>query len=151
MPAGTPVNFQLTSATVWNVFFVPQIGSMIYTMPRMTTRLHLQADRQGVYDGLSGHFSGDGFSGHAVQGARRFRRSSSPPGRRAPAGRARRSTARAYAELLKPSSYVKPMTYGAVAPGLFDAIVAEQGAAAAAAAAQSDQQPSRGSEACSVS
>ena len=29
---------------------------------------------------------------------------------------------RTYAELSKPSSYVKPMTYGAVAPGLFDAI-----------------------------
>jgi len=31
-----------------------------------------------------------------------------------------------YAELSKPSSYVKPMTYGAVAPGLFDAIVANR-------------------------
>ena len=30
---------------------------------------------------------------------------------------------RAYAELVKPSSYVKPMTYGNVAPGLFGAIV----------------------------
>ena len=28
-----------------------------------------------------------------------------------------------YAELSKPSSYVKPMTFGAVAPGLFDAIL----------------------------
>src|SRR3954463_4101616 len=28
VPAGTPVNFQLTSATVWNTFFVPQMGSM---------------------------------------------------------------------------------------------------------------------------
>ena len=36
---------------------------------------------------------------------------------------------RGYAELSKPSSYVKPMTYGAVAPGLFDAIVAEPRAA----------------------
>ena len=44
-------------------FFVPQMGTMIYTMPRMTTRLNLQADRQGVYDGLSAHFSGDGFPG----------------------------------------------------------------------------------------
>ena len=34
--------------------------------------------------------------------------------------------ARAFAELSKPSSYVKPMTYGAVAPGLFDAIVANK-------------------------
>ena len=47
---------------MWNSFFVPQMGSMIYTMPRMTTRLNLQADRTGVYDGLSSHFSGDGFS-----------------------------------------------------------------------------------------
>jgi cytochrome o ubiquinol oxidase subunit 2 len=63
VPQGTPVRYRLTSATVWNVFFVPQFGTMIYTMPRMTTRLHLQADRPGVYDGLSAHFSGDGFPG----------------------------------------------------------------------------------------
>jgi cytochrome o ubiquinol oxidase subunit 2 len=31
-----------------------------------------------------------------------------------------------YAELSKPSSYVKPMIYGAVAPGLYDAIVADR-------------------------
>ena len=68
VPAGTPVSFRLTSATVWNVFFVPQMGTMIYTMPRMTTRLNLQADRQGIFDGLSAHFSGDGFPGHGVQG-----------------------------------------------------------------------------------
>src|SRR3954462_11825993 len=71
VPAGTPVSFRLTSATVWNVFFVPQMGTMIYTMPGMTTRLNLQADRQGVYEGRSAHFSGDGFPGmqfkvHAV-------------------------------------------------------------------------------------
>ena len=33
---------------------------------------------------------------------------------------------RTYAELAKPSSYVKPMTYGTVAPGLFGAIVANK-------------------------
>ena len=63
VPAGTPVRFKLTSATVWNAFFVPQMGSMIYTMPRMTTRLNLQADRQGEFEGQSAHFSGDGFPG----------------------------------------------------------------------------------------
>ena len=35
------------------------MGTMIYTMPRMTTRLNLQADRPGVYEGISAHFSGD--------------------------------------------------------------------------------------------
>ena len=45
-----------------NVFFVPQLGSKIYTMNGMTTQLNLQADKPGVYPGLSAHFSGDGFS-----------------------------------------------------------------------------------------
>ena len=34
--------------------------------------------------------------------------------------------ARGYAELSKPSSYVKPITYGTVSPGLFDSIVADR-------------------------
>src|SRR6478672_1374702 len=63
VPAGTPVSFRLTSATVWNAFFVPQMGTMIYTMPRMATHLNLQVDKPGTYDGLSAHFSGDGFPG----------------------------------------------------------------------------------------
>jgi cytochrome o ubiquinol oxidase subunit 2 len=123
VPAGTPVTYTLTSASVWNVFFVPQFGTMIYTMPRMATRLNLQADRQGVYDGMSAHFSGDGFPGmqfkaHVLpddqfamwaQGAR---------------GRGSALDGRAYAELVRPSSNVKPATYGAVAPDLFNAIVA---------------------------
>src|SRR5262249_6797792 len=36
IPAGTPVQFRLTSATVMNSFFVPQLGSQIYTMGGMT-------------------------------------------------------------------------------------------------------------------
>ena len=62
VPAGTPIEFMLTSATVMNSFFVPQLGSQIYTMPGMTTRLNLKADTPGDYDGLATHFSGDGFS-----------------------------------------------------------------------------------------
>jgi cytochrome o ubiquinol oxidase subunit 2 len=62
VPAGAPVEFQLTSATVMNAFFVPQLGSQIYAMPGMTTRLNLMADHAGEYPGLSAHFSGAGFS-----------------------------------------------------------------------------------------
>ena len=36
IPAGTPVKFRLTSATVMNSFFIPQLGSQIYTMGGMT-------------------------------------------------------------------------------------------------------------------
>jgi cytochrome o ubiquinol oxidase subunit 2 len=45
-----------------NSFFVPQLGSQIYTMPGMMTRLNLLAEHPGDYPGLSANFSGDGFS-----------------------------------------------------------------------------------------
>ena len=62
VPAGVPLRFSLTSASVLNAFFVPQLGSMIYTMNGMRTQLNLQADEPGTFQGLSAHFSGDGFS-----------------------------------------------------------------------------------------
>ena len=125
VPAGTPVSFRLTSATVWNSFFVPQMGTMIYTMPRMTTQLNLQADKPGQFDGLSSHFSGDGFPGM------QFKVQSLPADQFAmwaqgAHGQGGALDAKSYAELSKPSSYVKPITYGAVAPGLFDAIVKDK-------------------------
>src|SRR6185437_11834030 len=61
VPVGAPLHFQLTSASVMNAFFIPQLGSMIYTMNGMVTRLELRADQVGNYQGLSAHFSGDGF------------------------------------------------------------------------------------------
>jgi cytochrome o ubiquinol oxidase subunit II len=62
VPAGVPIRFRLTSTTVMNSFFVPQLGSQIYTMPNMVTHLNLEADRPGTFEGLSAQFSGDGFS-----------------------------------------------------------------------------------------
>src|SRR6202795_2557588 len=61
VPAGAPLRFELTSGSVMNVFFIPQFGTMIYTMNGMVNRLHLRADNEGDYQGLSAHFSGDGF------------------------------------------------------------------------------------------
>lgn len=61
VPAGVPVHFALTSSTVMNVFFVPQLGSEIYTMNGMATQLWLDAQKPGDFRGISAHFSGDGF------------------------------------------------------------------------------------------
>jgi cytochrome o ubiquinol oxidase subunit 2 len=61
VPVGAPLNFQLTAGSVMNAFFIPQFGGMIYTMNGMVTRLGLRADEVGTYQGLSSHFSGDGF------------------------------------------------------------------------------------------
>jgi cytochrome o ubiquinol oxidase subunit 2 len=62
VPVGSPLHFELTSASVMSVFFVPQLGSMIYTMNGMVNHLELRADEVGTTQGLSAHFNGDGFS-----------------------------------------------------------------------------------------
>jgi cytochrome o ubiquinol oxidase subunit 2 len=67
VPTGRPLHFTLTSGSVMNAFFVPRLGSMIYTMNGMATNLHLQADAQGEFEGLSAMFSGDGFPGMRFQ------------------------------------------------------------------------------------
>jgi cytochrome o ubiquinol oxidase subunit II len=61
-PVGTPVNFKITSDSVMNSFFIPQLGGQIYAMAGMQTRLHLIADEAGDYAGMSANFSGEGFS-----------------------------------------------------------------------------------------
>jgi cytochrome o ubiquinol oxidase subunit 2 len=62
IPVGTPVNFNITSDSVMNSFFIPQLGGQIYAMAGMQTKLHLIADEAGDYAGESANFSGKGFS-----------------------------------------------------------------------------------------
>jgi cytochrome o ubiquinol oxidase subunit 2 len=122
VPVGAPVSFELTSSSVMNSFFVPQLGGQIYTMAGMVTRLHLQADHTGTYRGLSAQYSGSGFS------AMRFT-VDAVPGEQfarwidATRGSGPALDTRTYADLAKPSEAVAPFTYRAVAPGLFGGIV----------------------------
>jgi cytochrome o ubiquinol oxidase subunit 2 len=122
VPAGTPVEFMLTSATVMNSFFVPQLGSQIYAMPGMTTRLNLMADSPGDYPGLSAHFSGDGFSDmrfvvHAVPESE----FSSWLARAQDEGTA--LDADTYSQLARAGSIAQTQTYSGVDPMLFEHIV----------------------------
>ncbi|HJU15202.1 MAG TPA: ubiquinol oxidase subunit II [Stellaceae bacterium] len=142
VPAGTPVRFRLTSATVMNSFFVPQLGSQIYTMGGMTTHLNLLADKPGEYPGLSANFSGDGFSDM------RFVVKAVPagafPGWVAQArGSGSALDAAGYAELAKPSRAVPPTTYRSVAPELFERIVNETASGRAKAAGTAWRAPAR--------
>jgi cytochrome o ubiquinol oxidase subunit II len=122
IPAGTPIEFRLTSATVMNSFFVPQLGSQIYTMGGMTTHLNLLADKPGEYPGFSANFSGDGFS------EMRFVVKSVPEGDFNGWLEQVRGTGSAlddagYAELAKPSKAVPPTTYRSADPKLLERIV----------------------------
>ncbi|UVJ44962.1 ubiquinol oxidase subunit II [Pseudomonas sp. LS1212] len=62
-PANTPVNFKITSDSVMNSFFIPALGGQIYAMAGMQTKLHLIANENGEFDGISANYSGAGFTG----------------------------------------------------------------------------------------
>ena len=62
-PVDTPIDFQITSSTVMNAFYVPALAGMIYAMPAMQTELHAVINEPGDYEGLSANYSGAGFSG----------------------------------------------------------------------------------------
>lgn len=64
IPTGRQVEYWLTTDNVpMSAFFIPQLGSQIYAMAGMRTRLHLLANVPGVYDGLNTQYNGNGFSG----------------------------------------------------------------------------------------
>lgn len=119
VPVGTPIRFRLTSASVMNSFFIPQLGSQIYIMPGMTTRLNLQADRPGVYKGLSAQFSGEGFSDM------RFDLAAVPQDQfeawvKAAKTQGGMLDSASYSALARPSKAIAPTTYAGVSPGLFE-------------------------------
>ena len=125
VPAGVPLQFELTSASVMNAFFIPQLGSMIYTMNGMNTRLNLQADAPGMYQGLSSHFSGDGFSGmhfdvHVVS-SEQFSKWAQDA-----SGAAKSLDARSYEEIAKPSMDNAQAMYRLADPDLFSSIVTQK-------------------------
>lgn len=63
IPVDRPINFHLTSDSMMNSFFIPQLGSQVYAMAGMETQLHLMGTVPGTYMGRSTAFSGPGFSG----------------------------------------------------------------------------------------
>jgi cytochrome o ubiquinol oxidase subunit 2 len=125
VPVGTPISLELTSSGVMNSFFVPQLGSQIYTMAGMVTHLNLQADQSGTYRGFSAQYSGEGFAdmhfdADAVPNEKFAQwlesvRSAGPE-----------LNTKTYADLVKPSAAVTPFTYRSVAPGLFDSIMVSE-------------------------
>jgi len=125
VPAGVPLHLTLTSASVWNVFWVPQLGSMLYCMNGMAGRLNLEADHPGVYRGESAMISGDGFADmhfdtDAVPQDQFDAWVTSTRG----AGPALDDPA--YRELLRQSVPAHPYTYRSVRPGLFADIVMQR-------------------------
>ena len=64
IPAGQPVDVEITSLDVIHSFWVPRLAGKLDAIPGRVNRLRLQADQPGDYAGVSAEFSGAGYRDH---------------------------------------------------------------------------------------
>lgn len=121
-PVDVPINFKISASTVMNSFYIPALAGQIYAMPGMETQLHAVINKPGVYDGFSANYSGAGFShmrfkyhGVSDDDFKAWVQKTKAAG-----GELSRD---GYLSLEQPSEREPVRRYGAVAPGLFKAIV----------------------------
>ncbi|MDP2333083.1 MAG: ubiquinol oxidase subunit II [Reyranella sp.] len=123
-PSGRPVSLRITSDTVMNSFYVPQLAGQIYAMAGMQTRLHLLADQPGKFVGRNSMYSGDGFSNQHFEVVAMTQADFDAwvaKAKQAPA----KLDATTYTALAA-KSQLNPITYySAVEPRLFDSIIAK--------------------------
>lgn len=121
-PVDVPVAFRITSDSVMNSFFIPRLGSQIYSMAGMETKLHLIAREEGTYRGISANYSGGGFSGMRFSAIATSREGFDDWVARV------RSTDTAltypgFEALTKPTSFVEPTYFADTPPQLFDYVI----------------------------
>lgn len=64
IPAGRPVDVEITSRDVVHSFWVPRLAGKLDALPGRTNVLRIEADSPGGYAGLSAEFSGTGYREH---------------------------------------------------------------------------------------
>jgi len=121
-PKDTPITFEVTADAPMNSLWIPQLGSQIYAMSGMKTKLHVMANEEGSYRGASANLSGSGFAGmnFVVQ-------STSPENFEEWLRQVRQTTSpldlETYKELAKPSKYNPPAYYSSAQKNLYDTVV----------------------------
>ena len=122
IPENTPINFEISSDTVMNSFWIPNLGGQIYAMPGMSTQLHLMADKLGNYYGSSANISGTGFAGMVFR-ARSISASGFKNWVHAAQNSPNQLTMNAYSQLARPSQYNSVAYYSSVANNLYNSVV----------------------------
>jgi cytochrome o ubiquinol oxidase subunit 2 len=123
LPVNKQVEFWITTDNVpMSAFFIPQLGSQIYTMTGMRTRLHLVPTQVGTYDGMNTQYNGAGFSDmHFVvqvvtdDELKKWMATV----KRSP----ERLTTDTYQSLLRPVINAKPVFYSFVEDNLFNQVI----------------------------
>lgn len=67
IPAGRPVDVELTTRDVIHAFWVPRLAGKMDAIPGHRNVLRIEADQPGIYYGLCAEFCGTGHSRHGFQ------------------------------------------------------------------------------------
>lgn len=62
LPVGRPVHFSLAADAPMSAFWIPALGSQIYSMNGMDSQLNLIADKSGKYKGYNTNINGEGYA-----------------------------------------------------------------------------------------
>lgn len=122
IPEKTPIHFKLTADAPMSAFWVPALGSQIYTMNGMESQLNLIADKTGVYRGYNTNINGEGYSSmtftveakkpNSFEQWAKDAKNTAPPLSNAE-----------YLKLATPGVNKNSMVYRSVNPDLFDNII----------------------------
>ena len=124
IPAQRPIHFDLTSDSVMNSFFIPQLGGQVYAMAGMRTELHLLANHPGKFFGQNTQYSGRGFADQNFEviaksqddfdsWVRQVRKQPAP------------LNWTAFQQVAKPSAKAPIQIFHGIEPGLFERIIAQ--------------------------
>lgn len=62
IPVDTPVHFTLSADAPMSTFWIPALGSQIYSMNAMSSQLNLIANEKGTFKGYNSNINGEGYS-----------------------------------------------------------------------------------------
>lgn len=62
IPVDTPVHFSLSADAPMSAFWIPDLGSQIYSMNGMSSQLNLIGDRTGTFTGYNTNINGSGYA-----------------------------------------------------------------------------------------
>ncbi|MFC0179703.1 ubiquinol oxidase subunit II [Thorsellia kenyensis] len=125
LPVDRPVEFRLTSQSVMNSFFIPQLGGQIYVMAGMQTKLNLIANEPGEFKGISASYSGPGFSGMKFKALAKNENDFDAWVNKVRAEGADLNSFEAYKVLAKPSENAPVQYFTNIKPGLFRDVVTQ--------------------------
>lgn len=126
MPVDRPVHFNLAADAPMSAFWIPKLGSQMYSMNGMNSELNLIADKVGKYDGYNTNINGEGYADMTfvadVMSEKDFDTWSRTAGSKAMKNDYHLDES-SYTELAKPSTISEPRTYHLMKKDLYDTIM----------------------------